>query len=147
MAWALAITLKVSPKIGFVFQKTVAQRTLPGFPPFSLTHTHTHTRALTHPPPVTHSQWACVWDCLCPTGTWVHAEVRRCARTWWNTTSWLLWQRYSERWGPTAAFSLPHHFASSSSAAVGAGRNALRYWLDSMAMMIRIPKKCPSPCL
>lgn len=51
------------------------------------------------------------------TEIWVHVEVRRCVRTWWSRTSWLLWQPCLERWDSAAAFSSPHHFSSSSSAA------------------------------
>lgn len=42
----------------------------------------------------------CVCDCFCLSGIWVHAAVRKSARTWWSTMSWLPWRHCSERWAP-----------------------------------------------
>lgn len=82
---------------------------------------HTHTLKNTPHSTISVSEWLCVWGCLCLAGTWVHVEVRRRARTWWSTTSWLPWQRCLERWGSVTVFSSRHHFSSSPSADVTAG--------------------------
>lgn len=89
----------------------------------SLSRTQMQTASQTANLLLTHG--VCVWDCFCLTGIWVHAAVRRCARTWWSTTSWLLWQHCLERWDSSAAFSSPHHFSFSSSAAVTARHDIL----------------------
>lgn len=115
----LTPVLTISPPVTLkhlLDHRAVAPRTPPGSPYHTNTNTNSISDSESHPT----EWWVCVWDSLCLTGIWVHAEVRRCVRTWWSTTSWLLWQHCLERWDSATAFSSPHHFSSSSSAAVTA---------------------------
>ena len=110
----LQLTLSQNDFPGYLNQ-TLAHRTAPSSPSpspsLSYTNTHAWTQTANSPPEprVCVSLSVCLSECVCLslTGIWVHAAVRRCVRTWWSTTSWLLWQRCSERWDAASALLLP----------------------------------------